>query len=98
MKQIRFINVPALKETAEGQLKGGFTFLGGDQDQDQGGINHDCGNNEVCFDNNVCYGNAPHCQGNYPECGTNTPSSTGTATGTSNSHSSSLMGDILFSF
>ena len=97
MNKIKLINIPALNETAEGRLKGGFSIVG--RARVQGGPNDDCANNDICFDNKVCWNNKDWCQGNHSDtnCGSGTAGSTGTSTGTSTSIPSLAIGNI-FSF
>ena len=50
------IDLPALEQTAEGQLRGGFAMLGPSKSPSTG-INDECSNNLDCSGNTKCYDN-----------------------------------------
>ena len=72
------IELPALEQSKEGKLRGGFTMTrSGDSgvvanncDNTQCSGNSGCKNNGACYNNSTCSGNGV-CKGN-PDCGNNT--------------------------
>lgn len=73
------IELPALEQSKEGKLRGGFTMSRSGQpgsvanicgNADCSGNTGTCENNGVCYNNSGCNGNGD-CRGN-PNCGKNT--------------------------
>lgn len=56
------IDLPALEQTAEGQLRGGFAMLGPARGPEQS-PNSGCSNNILCSGNTTC-GSNNNCKGN----------------------------------
>ena len=75
-KTIIGIEIPAMEETSEGQLRGGFTDLSmspGDMTR----ANTVCGNNDECEKNVSCFNNG-ECEKDFFCFGNNNPTTTTT--------------------
>ena len=75
-KTIVGINIPAIKETAEGKLRGGFAAFSmmDARNNDDNGVcsnNIECSGNGVCSNNQVCHSNDV-CRGNLTTTTTTT--------------------------
>ena len=101
-KLIKPIEIPALENTAEGKLRGGFARISNGGISMFGGPNGSCSNNDVCTDNGVCHDNrsSMSCAGNHAtSCSSQGSTATPVPTSPSVSPtSSSLMVGNVFSF